>query len=117
MEPIPGARWALPDREWGLALQSNTLVLLERKAGTQNWSGVGTMPLPELISQVEDWIKGTVVPTLQRLLDAIFPPATPTVALPQTVADVVRDRLGAGAVQYVSSHRKFGYVPKDPGNV
>lgn len=117
MEPIPGARWALPDREWGLSIQSSTLVLLERKAGTLNWSGVSTMALPDLISQIEDWIKGTVVPTLQRLLDAIFPPSTPTVALPQTVADVVRDRLGEGAVQYISTHRKFGYVPKDPGNV
>lgn len=117
MDPIPGARWALPDREWGLALNGDTLVLLERKSSTLYWAGVTTMPLPDLIDQVEDWLKDTVVPTLQRLLDAIFPPATPTVVSPQTVADVVRDRLGAGAVQYVSSHRKFGYVPRDPGNV
>ena len=117
MEPMPGARWALPDREWGLTLQSNTLVLLERKTGTLNWSGVGTMALPDLIDQVEDWIKGTVVPTLQRLLDAIWPPSTVATPPPATLATVVEAALRRGAVQYISTHRKFGYVPKDPGNV
>lgn len=117
MQPIAGAAWSMPDREWGLCVHGDDLVVLERRGGAPTWSEIHNMPLPQLIAGIEEWVRTVVVPALQALRDAIWPRSAPPPVPESTVASVVAERLGRGAVQYISTHRKFGYVPKDPGNV
>lgn len=116
MEPIAGARWPVVDREWGLALDGEFLVVLERRA-LPSWSEIRRMALPKLIAEIEDWIRTVVVPALQSMLDAIFPPSATPAAPDATVASTVTERLGRGAVQFNYTTKRFSYVPQDPGNV
>jgi hypothetical protein len=117
MQPIAGAAWSMPDREWGLCVHGDDLVVLERRGGAPTWSEIHNMPLPQLIAGIEEWVRTVVVPALQALRDAIWPPAPAEAAPTATVASVLSERLGRGAVQYNYTTGRFGYVPHDPGNV
>lgn len=116
MTPIPGAKWPIANREWGLAVDGARLVVLERRV-EPDWMEIDDMALPQLISEIEDWIRTVVVPRLQALRDAIWPRPVAPQAPAATVASTVTERLGRGAVQYNYTTGSFGYVPPDPGNV
>lgn len=117
MQPIAGAAWPMPDREWGLCVEGGRLVVLERRSGSATWSEIRSMNLPTLIADIEEWIRTVVVSALQSMRDAIWPPSKPATAPDPTVASTVTERLGRGAVQYSYTTGRFGYVAPDPGNV
>ena len=104
---------------WAFAVEGDYLWLVWRGAGPE-WTRMVSWRLPQEVTQVEGWLKETVVPDLDERLAMLFPavaPAAPAQTVESVVAATVRRACQYIATGYLGRPMFVYCPPEDPKNV
>lgn len=110
MEPIIGTHWVIADGvEWGLAVEGDSVHLIERVDGV--WKVISSWLAP--VAEFRAWIRRSLIQFNMAVLNRFGSRPAPVVVPGETLEQA----LGA-AILYNSTTRSFAYIPpSDPNNV